>query len=72
MDFVSSLPRGKKANDAIWVIMDRLTKFALFIPVKMMNLVDKVAKIYMNEVVRLHEVPISIVSDRDPRFTSRL
>jgi len=72
MDFVSSLPRGKKGNDAIWVIMDRLTKFALFIPVKMTNLVDKVAKIYMNEVVRLYKVSISIVSDRDPRFTSRL
>jgi hypothetical protein len=70
MDFASSLPMGKKGNDAIWVIMDRLTKFALFIPVKMTNRVDKVAKIYMNEVVRLHEVPISIVSDRDPRFTS--
>jgi len=63
MDYVSSLPRGKKGNDAIWVIMDRLTKSAPFIPVKMTNPVDKLAKIYVNEVVRLHEVPISIVSD---------
>jgi len=63
MDYVSSLPRGKKGNDAIWVIMDRLTKFAPFIPVIMMNPVDKLAKIYVNEVVRLHEVLISIVSD---------
>jgi hypothetical protein len=72
MDFVSGLPRGKRGNDAIWVIVDRLTKSALFLPVKMTDPVDKLAKIYVNEVVRLHGVPTSIVSDRDPRFTSRL
>ena len=72
MDFVSGLPRGNRRNDAIWVIVDRLTKSALFLPVKITDSVDKVAKIYVNEVVRLHGVPISIVSDRDPRFTSRL
>jgi hypothetical protein len=72
MGFVPGLPRGKRGNDAIWVIVDRLTKSALFLPVKMTDLVDKLAKIYVNEVVRLHGVPISIVSDRDPRFTSRL
>jgi len=72
MDFVSGLPRGKRGNDAIWVIVDRLTKSTLFLPVKMTDLVDKLAKIYVNEVVRLHGVPISIVLDRDPRFTSRL
>jgi len=72
MDFVSGLPRGKRGNDAIWVIMDRLTKSALFLPVKMTDPVDKLAKTYVNKVLRLHGVPISIVSDRDPRFTSRL
>jgi hypothetical protein len=72
IDFVSGLPRGKRGNDAIWVIMDRLTKSALFLPVKMIDPVDKLAKIYVNKVIRLHGVPISIVSDRDPRFTSRL
>jgi hypothetical protein len=72
MDFVLGLPREKRGNDAIWVIVDRLTKFALFLPVKMTDPVDKLAKMYVNEVVRLHGVPISIVSDRDPRFTSRL
>jgi len=72
MDFVLGLPRGKRGNDTIWVIVDRLTKSILFLPVKMTDLVDKLAKIYMNKVVRLHEVPISIVSDGDPRFTSRL
>jgi len=72
IDFVSGLPRGKKGNDAIWVIVDRLTKSALFLPVKMTDSVDKLAKIYVNKIVRLHRVPTSIVSDRDPRFTSRL
>jgi hypothetical protein len=72
MDFVLGLPRGKRGNDAIWVIVDRLTKFALFLLVKMTDPVDKLAKIYVNEIVRLHGIPTSIVSDRDPRFTSRL
>jgi hypothetical protein len=54
MDFVSGLPRGKKGNDAIWMIMDRLTKSALFLPMSMMNSVDILAKLYVNEVVRLH------------------
>jgi len=72
MDFVMGLPRGKKGNDAIWVVVDRLTKFALFLPLKMTDLVDKLAKLYVNEVIRLHGVPVSIISDRDPRFTSRL
>ncbi|KAL9336676.1 hypothetical protein Peur_071164 [Populus x canadensis] len=61
-----------KGNDAIWVVMDRLTKSALFLPMKMTDSVDKLAKLYVNEVIRLHGVPISIISDRDPRFTSRL
>jgi len=72
MDFVSRFPKGRKGNDAIWVIVDRLTKSALFLPIKMTDSVDKLAKIYINEVVRLHGIPVSIVSDRDPRFTSRL
>jgi len=72
MDFVTGLPRGKKGNDAIWVIVDRLTKSALFLPMKMTDLVDKLAKLYVNEVIRLHRVLVSIISDRDPRFTSRL
>jgi hypothetical protein len=52
--------------------VDRLTKSALFFPMKMTNLVDKLAKLYVDEVIILHGVPISIISDRDPRFTSRL
>jgi hypothetical protein len=72
MDFASGFPKGRKGNDVIWVIVDRLTKSTLFLPIKMTDLVDKLAKIYINEVVRLHGIQVSIVSDQDPRFTSRL
>ena len=51
--------------------MDRLTKSAHFLPVKVDYSLDKLAQVYVNEIVRLHGTPISIVSDRDPRFTSR-
>jgi hypothetical protein len=63
MDFVKGLPRGKKGNDAIWVVVDRLTKSALFLPLKMTDSVDKLAKLNVNEVIRLHGVPVSIISD---------
>jgi hypothetical protein len=72
MDFVTGLPRGKKGNDAIWVVVDQLTKSALFLPMKMTDSVDKLAKLHVNEVIRLHGVSVSIISDWDPRFTSRL
>jgi hypothetical protein len=72
MDFMIGLPKSKKGNDTVWVIVDRLTKFALFLPVKMTYSVDKLTRIFINEVVRLHGISISIVSDRDPRFTSKL
>jgi hypothetical protein len=70
--FRVGISQRRKGNDAIWVIVDRLTKSALFLPIKMTDSVDKLAKIYINEVVRLHGIPVSIVLDRDPRFTSRL
>ena len=54
------------------MIVDHLTKSALFLPMKMKYLVDRLAKLYVNEVVRLHGVLVSIVLDRDSRFTSRL
>ncbi|WJX19257.1 hypothetical protein P8452_08970 [Trifolium repens] len=71
MDFVSGLPRTRRGSDSIWVIVDRLTKSAHFIPLKTGTLVPKLAEIYVNQIVRLHGIPSSIVSDRDPRFTSR-
>ena len=71
MDFVSGLPNTRKGNDAIWVIVDRLTKSAHFIPFKTGQFMDKMAKLYNDEIVRLHGVPKSIVSDRDTKFVSR-
>ncbi|KAA3477441.1 reverse transcriptase [Gossypium australe] len=71
MDFVSGLPLTPSKKDSIWVIVDRLTKSAHFIPVCTYFSLDKLAELYISQIVRLHGVPISIVSDRDPRFTSR-
>ena len=71
MDFVSGLPLSASKKDAIWVVVDRLTKSAHFIPVRTDYSLDKLAELYVSQIVRLHGVPISIVSDRDPRFTSR-
>ena len=69
MDFVSSLPLTQKKHDSVWVIVDKLTKSAHFIPVRMDYLMDRLAELYMKKIVRLHGIPLSIVSDRDPRFT---
>jgi hypothetical protein len=71
MDFVVGLPKAPSGQDAIWVIIDRLTKSAHFLPIKFTNKLDKLAELYVREIVKLHGVPVSIVSDRDPWFTSR-
>ena len=71
MDFVFSLPRTREGHDGIWVIVDRLTKSARFLPVGKKYSLDKLAELYVNEIVRLHDVLESIVSDRDPRFASK-
>ena len=71
MDFVTGFPKGQKGNDAIWVVVDRLTKSAHFLPTRMDRPVRKFAEQYIGEIIRLHGTPVSIVSDRDPRFTSR-
>ena len=70
-DFVSGLPLTPSKKDTIWVTVDRLTKSAHFNPVRTDYSLDKLAELYVSQIVRLHGVPISIVSDRDPRFTSR-
>ena len=70
MDFLVGLPRTPAGHDLIWVIIDRLTKSAHFLPVKTTYLVEKYAKVYIAEIIRLHGEPMSIVSDRDPKFTS--
>ena len=69
MDFVSGLPRTSAGIDAVWVIVVRLTKSAHFLPVNMEFPLEKLTMLYIKEVVRLHGVPSSIISDRDPRFT---
>ena len=71
MDFVSGLPKTKQGFNVIWVIVDRLTKTAHFIPGKSTYRVDRWAQLYIKEIVRLHGVPVSIVSNRDTRFTSQ-
>ena len=71
MDFVIRLPRTLGGNNAIWMIIDRLTKSAHFLPMKVKFSMDRLTSLYIKEIVRMHGVPVSIVSDRDPRFTSR-
>ena len=71
MDFVVSLPRAQAGYDAIWVIVNRLTKSTHFLAIRNNFSLDKLAKLYINEIVKLHIVPVSIVSNRDLRFTFR-
>ncbi|XP_057459254.1 uncharacterized protein LOC130749915 [Actinidia eriantha] len=71
MDFVTALPRSQRQHDAVWVIVDRLTKSAHFLPIRMTDSVDVLGRLYVREIVKLHGVPVSIISDRDPRFVSR-
>ena len=71
MDFVVGLPLTRRKHDSIWVVVDRLTKSAHLLPVRTDYSLDKLAELYIKEIVRLHEIPISIISYRDLRFTSR-
>nr|GFC44637.1 transposon Ty3-I Gag-Pol polyprotein [Tanacetum cinerariifolium] len=66
MDFVTGLPQTQRRHDAIWVVVDRLTKSVHFLPIRKDYSVGRLAEIFQQEIVRLH----AIVSDRDPRFTS--
>nr|GFA06634.1 putative reverse transcriptase domain-containing protein [Tanacetum cinerariifolium] len=66
MDFVTKLPKTSQGYDTIWVIVDRLTKSAIFTPIRETDSMDKLAKIYLKEVVTRHGIPVSIISDRDP------
>ena len=71
MDFVVGLPLTGRKHDLVWVVVDRLTKSAHFLPVRTDYSLDKLAELYIKEIVRLHGIPISIISDLDLRFTSR-
>ncbi|GJX29753.1 putative reverse transcriptase domain-containing protein [Tanacetum coccineum] len=71
MDFITKLPKTSSGHDTIWVIVDRLTKSAHFIPTRAMDSMETLTRLYIKEIVSRHGVPISIISDRDSHFTSR-
>ena len=68
-DFITGLPHTRRQRDSIWVIVDRTTKSFRFLAVKTTYSTEDYAKIYLTEIVRLHGVPLSIISDRGPPFT---
>ncbi|GKB43648.1 putative reverse transcriptase domain-containing protein [Tanacetum coccineum] len=70
MDFVTKLPKLSQGYDTIWVIVDRLTKSAIFVPMRETDAMDKLARMYLKEVVMRHGIPLLIICDRDPRFAS--
>ncbi|GKB69258.1 putative reverse transcriptase domain-containing protein [Tanacetum coccineum] len=69
--FITKLPKTSGGYDTIWVIVDRLTKSAHFFPIKETNSMERLMRLYLKEVVPRYGVPVSIISDRDSRFTSR-
>ncbi|KAI3805483.1 hypothetical protein L1987_27905 [Smallanthus sonchifolius] len=71
LDFITKLPKTTRGHDAIRVIVDRLTKSAHFLPIREDYKMERLAKLYVDEIVSRHGVPTSIISDRDSRFTSR-
>ena len=72
MDFVSGFPLTQRKHDSVWVIVDRLTKSAHFLQMQLDYSMDHLAELYVIEIFRLHGIPLSIVSNHDPWFTSRL
>ncbi|GJZ45545.1 reverse transcriptase domain-containing protein [Tanacetum coccineum] len=70
MDFVTKLPKASSGYDTIWVIVDRLTNSAHFLPMKETYSMGRLTRLYLKEVVFRHRVPVSIISDRDSRFIS--
>nr|GEY46158.1 putative reverse transcriptase domain-containing protein [Tanacetum cinerariifolium] len=70
MDFITKLPKSSQGFDTIWVIVDRLTKSAHFLPIRENDPMDKLARLYLDRILTRHETPVSIIYDRDGRFTS--
>ena len=70
MDFMVGFPRTRSKKNGVWVIVGRLTKSAHFLAMKTNDSMNSLAKLYVQEILRLHGIPLSIVSNRDPKFTS--
>ncbi|GJV03183.1 putative reverse transcriptase domain-containing protein [Tanacetum coccineum] len=70
IDFVTKLPKSSQGYDTIWVIVDRLTKSAIFVPMTETDPLGKLARMYLKKVVMRHGIPVLIICDRDPRFAS--
>nr|GFC40286.1 reverse transcriptase domain-containing protein [Tanacetum cinerariifolium] len=70
MDFITKLYKSSQGFDTIWVIVDRLTKSAYFLPIRENDPMYKLARLYLDRIVMRHETPVSIICDRDGRFTS--
>ncbi|GJV51266.1 putative reverse transcriptase domain-containing protein [Tanacetum coccineum] len=70
MDFITKLPKSSQGYDTIWVIVDRLTKSAIFVPMRETDPMEKLARMFLKEVVTRHRIHVSIICDRDPRFAS--
>jgi hypothetical protein len=71
MDFILGLPKTTTEEDSIWVVVDCLTKSAHFIPIKVKDPMDKLSRLYVQNIVCLHGVPLAIIWNRDSHFTSR-
>nr|GEV64891.1 putative reverse transcriptase domain-containing protein [Tanacetum cinerariifolium] len=70
MDLITKLPKSSQGFDTIWVIVDRLTKLTYFLPIKENDPLDNLARLYLNRIVARRGIPVSIICDRDGRFTS--
>ncbi|GKA39372.1 putative reverse transcriptase domain-containing protein [Tanacetum coccineum] len=70
MDYITKLPRSSGEHDTIWVIVDRLTKSAYFLAIREDYKTGRLERLYIDAIIARHEVPVSIISDRDGRFTS--
>ncbi|GKD10074.1 putative reverse transcriptase domain-containing protein [Tanacetum coccineum] len=68
MDFITKLPKSSQGYDTIWVIVDRLTKYAIFTPMREIGSIEKLVRMYLKEVVTRHGIPVSIICDRDPSY----
>nr|GEX13690.1 reverse transcriptase domain-containing protein [Tanacetum cinerariifolium] len=70
MVFITKLPKSSQGCDTVWVIVDRLTKSTIFVPMREIDPMEKLTRMYLNEVVTRHGIPVLIIYDRDPKFVS--